>query len=62
LDEAGTIEVGKRADLVLLSFSMRILIESIDHVAKSAGVMLGGAWFEREELDAAARAAAAALQ
>jgi imidazolonepropionase-like amidohydrolase len=46
--EWGTIEPGKRADLLLLSANP---LEDIRHTQRIAGVMLGGRWLERVELD-----------
>jgi imidazolonepropionase-like amidohydrolase len=48
LDEIGTVAVGKRADLVLLSGNP---LEDIRHTAEPAGVMLGGQWLAREVID-----------
>lgn len=51
----GTIQVGRRANLLLLD---RNPLESIEHLAGVRGVMVRGRWFEREGLDEAlARAA-----
>jgi imidazolonepropionase-like amidohydrolase len=49
LDSAGTIAVGKRADLVLLNGNP---LHDIRVTAAPAGVMLGGRWLSRAELDA----------
>jgi imidazolonepropionase-like amidohydrolase len=46
--EAGTIEAGKRADLVLLDANP---LQSITSLDRKAGVMLGGRWIPREEID-----------
>ena len=43
-DEAGTIEVGKRADLVLLEANP---LEEITNTSKIAGVMIGGRWIPK---------------
>jgi imidazolonepropionase-like amidohydrolase len=48
LDETGTVAPGKRADLVLLSGNP---LADVSHVRQPAGVMLGGRWLAREELD-----------
>jgi imidazolonepropionase-like amidohydrolase len=48
LDSAGTVAVGKRADLVLLNDNP---LQDIRHTAQPAGVMLGGQWLSRAELD-----------
>jgi hypothetical protein len=48
LDSAGTVAVGKRADLVLLTANP---LEDIRHAREPAGVMLGGRWFDRMALD-----------
>jgi imidazolonepropionase-like amidohydrolase len=48
LDSSGTVAVGKRADLVLLNGNP---LDDIRHVAQPAGVMLGGQWLTRAELD-----------
>jgi imidazolonepropionase-like amidohydrolase len=48
LDETGTVAVGKRADLVLLRGNPLSDIRNIQH---PAGVMLGGRWLAREEID-----------
>ena len=48
LAETGTIAVGKRADLVLLTENP---LADIRHTMQPAGVMLGGRWLGREELD-----------
>jgi imidazolonepropionase-like amidohydrolase len=48
LDSTGTVAVGKRADLVLLRGNP---LEDIRNMAQPAGVMLGGRWLPREELD-----------
>ena len=48
LEHFGTIEVGKRADLVLLEANP---LADINNVLKRAGVMLNGAWFSKQELE-----------
>jgi hypothetical protein len=49
LDQAGTIEVGKRADLVLLEDNP---LDDIAATRGIAGVMIQGRWIARDELDA----------
>ncbi|MEJ2312466.1 MAG: amidohydrolase family protein [Gemmatimonadales bacterium] len=48
LEETGTIEVGKRADLVLLRANP---LESISNTRRIEGVMVGGQWLSRIALD-----------
>jgi imidazolonepropionase-like amidohydrolase len=48
LDERGTVAVGKRADLVLLSGNP---LTDIRHTREPSGVMNAGRWFDRAELD-----------
>jgi imidazolonepropionase-like amidohydrolase len=48
LDETGTVAVGKRADLVLLDGNP---LDDIRHTERPAGVMIGGRWLARPELD-----------
>lgn len=48
LDEFGTIEEGKRADLVLLEGNP---LEDITNTRQIAGVMVRGRWFDRADLD-----------
>ena len=47
-DSFGTIETGKRADLVLLNANP---LTDIRNVSKIEGVMVRGKWFSREDLD-----------
>ncbi|HEX5817814.1 MAG TPA: amidohydrolase family protein [Gemmatimonadales bacterium] len=54
----GTIEPGRRADLVLLDADP---LRDIRHTTRIAGVVLGGTWMEREELDRMVQAAARRL-
>ena len=58
LREFGTVEVGKRADLILLNANP---LQDIDAVLDQAGVMLRGAWLPRSVLDDAAKRHAAAF-
>jgi imidazolonepropionase-like amidohydrolase len=48
LAESGTVAVGKRADLVLLDDNP---LQAVQEQPRLAGVMLGGRWLTREELD-----------
>lgn len=48
-DAFGTIEVGRRADLILLADDPR---EDLTHVRNPMGVMADGRWWTREVLDA----------
>jgi imidazolonepropionase-like amidohydrolase len=48
LAESGTVTKGKRADLVLLTDDPLTDIRNTLHIA---GVMRGGRWFARQELD-----------
>jgi imidazolonepropionase-like amidohydrolase len=47
-DSLGTVAVGQRADLVLLSGNP---LQDIRHTRAPAGVMLAGRWFDRAALD-----------
>lgn len=49
LDEAGTVAVGKRADLLLLEADP---LEDVANAERRAGVMLRGRWLPEEELRA----------
>ncbi|HEX5832443.1 MAG TPA: amidohydrolase family protein [Pyrinomonadaceae bacterium] len=48
IDKAGTIEKGKRADLVLLNANP---LDNISATENRAGVMLKGKWYRQEELN-----------
>ncbi len=48
LDRSGTIEAGKRADLVLLEGNP---LQDISNTARIAGVMIGGRWLPKTEID-----------
>ena len=61
-DTAGTVQTGRRADLLLLDANP---LEDIDNISRISGVMVGGRWLDgetiRTRLEAiAARAAAGA--
>jgi imidazolonepropionase-like amidohydrolase len=49
LPRTGTIEVGKRADLVLLDANPLV---DVRNTTRRAGVMLGGRWLPKEAIDA----------
>jgi imidazolonepropionase-like amidohydrolase len=46
--EAGTVEAGKRADLILLDGNP---LTDISNVSLRAGVMVGGWWLPKAEID-----------
>lgn len=48
LDERGTIQAGRRADLVLLDANP---LENIANTSRIAGVMVGGRWIPKAEID-----------
>jgi len=48
LDRTGTIEAGKRADLVLLEGNP---LQDIANTSRIAGVMIGGRWLAKGEID-----------
>jgi imidazolonepropionase-like amidohydrolase len=48
LDRSGTIERGKRADLVLLQGNP---LQDIANTSRIAGVMIGGRWLPKAEID-----------
>jgi imidazolonepropionase-like amidohydrolase len=48
LDQTGTIEAGKRADLVLLQGNP---LQDIANTSRISGVMIGGRWLPKPELD-----------
>lgn len=52
MDEWGTVERGKRADLLLLDADP---LENVAHVRKIAGLMVRGRWLARRELTAMLR-------
>ncbi len=56
-DSTGTVAVGKRADLILLNANP---LANIRHSTALAGVMLGGRWLPKAELDRLLAAALAA--
>jgi imidazolonepropionase-like amidohydrolase len=58
LREWGTIETGKRADLVLLDANP---LDDIRNTSRVAGVAIGGRWLSRARLDAMIRDAMAAI-
>jgi hypothetical protein len=58
LDEAGTVEVGKRADLVLLEANP---LEDIRNTTRIEGVVVGGHWLARADLTALLERAASIL-
>ncbi|MEN8375523.1 MAG: amidohydrolase family protein [Gemmatimonadota bacterium] len=48
-DEFGTVQVGRRADLILLKANP---LEDVRHTSELAGAMANGSWFSEQELDA----------
>jgi imidazolonepropionase-like amidohydrolase len=48
LDSAGTVAVGRRADLVLLHGNP---LQDVRHTREPVGVMIGGQWLDRTTLD-----------
>jgi hypothetical protein len=48
LDRTGTVEAGKRADLVLLDGNP---LQDISNTSRIAGVMIGGRWISRADID-----------
>jgi len=48
LEESGTITAGKRADMVLLTGNP---LKDVRYTAQPLGVMLGGRWLPREEIE-----------
>ncbi|MCP5051395.1 MAG: amidohydrolase family protein, partial [bacterium] len=53
-NDFGTIEVGKRADFILMNKNP---LEDIAHIRDNRGVMAGGKWYETAYLQAIARPA-----
>lgn len=47
LDEAGTVEVGKRVDLVILEANP---LDDISNTQKIAGLMIQGRWLSKAEI------------
>jgi imidazolonepropionase-like amidohydrolase len=47
LDEFGTIEVGKRADMILLEANP---LEDVENASRALGVMVRGKWYSKAEL------------
>ena len=58
LSRTGTIETGKRADLVLLDANP---LADVRNTTRRAGVMLGGRWLPKETIDARLNAIAKAV-
>jgi imidazolonepropionase-like amidohydrolase len=58
-DRAGTIEVGKRSDLLLLDANP---LESVSAVSRVAGVLIRGRWVGAEEIQRTMRELAVALE
>ena len=56
LDRAGTVELGKQADFLLLGANP---LTDIRHVWQRSGVMIRGRWFPGDAIDATLRAFAA---
>lgn len=48
-DEFGTVQVGQRADLILVKGNP---LDDVRHTSQLAGVMATGHWFSEHELDA----------
>lgn len=48
LDRTGTVETGKQADLILLDANP---LEAISNTTKVSGVMVGGRWWSKAEID-----------
>ena len=48
VDEFGTIEVGKRADLILVGGNP---LEDVTNIQDIYGIMAAGRWYSRETLD-----------
>lgn len=48
-DDFGTIEVGKKADLILVNENP---LENVSHIKNYRGVMAGGNWYDRKYLQA----------
>ena len=46
--ESGTVAVGKRADLILLGGNP---LEDIRNIVNKDGVMIGGRWLPKEEIE-----------